>query len=78
MDPIRLSSDPDAVTVIASPEDPRHHGRQSYGELRIGQAYIVDKAEAQRLMTVKGFAPVGDPPKKPARKPDPTDPTPQE
>lgn len=78
MDPIRLTDDPDAVTVIADPADPRHHGRKCYGDYQIGQAYTVAAAEAQRLMTVKGFALVGDAPRKPTKKTATTDTTPQE
>ena len=66
-EPIRLSSAPDAVTVIAEPSDPRHHGRLRYGELKVGQAYIVDAEEGARLLAAKGFALLADTSPKPKK-----------
>ncbi len=78
-DPIRLSSAPDAVAVIADPADPRHQGRQAYGDLRVGQPYLVAPEEAQRLLTAKGFALFGGAdPKKGGKKADTTTTEPQE
>lgn len=59
-EPIRLTDAPDAVPVIADPAEPRHQGRLGYGDLRIGQVYLVEKTEAERLIRAKGFALAAD------------------
>lgn len=58
---IRLTDALDAVPVVADPSKPRHQGRQRYGDMRIGQVYLVDKAEAERLIKHKGFSLANDP-----------------
>lgn len=54
-DPIRLTDATDAVPVIADPSEPQHQGRKAYGHMQIGQAYLVERAEAERLIRHKGF-----------------------
>ena len=54
-DPIRLTDAPDAVAVIADPADPQHQGRKAYGHMQIGQAYLVERDEAERLIHHKAF-----------------------